>query len=533
MRAAAMGLAIVATAMAAPTRVHLQTTGLDLYCACDEQAARAALERLAYVRGLFETLTGGRPTGPPARISLPSNPTDNDLRKAALEYTRTLLKQSEMSPPLWAAEGLAEYLSTAQPGRAGEPPPGRVESLQKGEWLGWDLLFSIDAASPLRNEETRQGALYDQGWALVHIYIHSKDLRPQLVPLFAAPDAKPGLTFDELDARFRRWLYPGPPPPENLPVPPALAAAQVKSVPVTDFESALLDAIAAGRPQLTALSNRYPQRPEPHEELARRIGPKPEARTTFDKAWNLGGKDPEVLWYYSVLLRSAGDAAKSNQVLQRCLQSDPGNLDARLMLAVDESAAGHPDRAVILLKSAPPPPQRRAQEYYRALANAARAAGNRAEAERAAQQLQSLARTDSDRREAEDLLRMGRDVKVEPKETGVNLSIDGNVGAAAPAHAPSRMPETYGPKESGTPPPPQRPTLDGTLVQVECRESSALLFIDTPQGRRRFLIDNPNAVIVRGTGSTELACGTQSRRVRIEFEERENTDPVVRVVEFR
>ena len=228
--------------------------------------------------------------------------------------------------------------------------------------------------------------------------------------------------------------------------------------------------------------------------------------------------------------------AKSNAVLQRCLQSEPAYLDARLVLATDEIAAGRPDRALGMLRRAPPPPPRRAAEYYRAVSNAARAARNRLESERAAQQLLSLARTDSERREAEDLLRMARDTKPVVKETGVNISLDDQPGAAGVApsgRTPSKLPETYGPKESGTPPPPPGSKLDGTLVQVDCRETSALLYIETPQGKRRFLIDNPNAVIVRGAGTATLACGAQSKQVSIEYEERANTDPVVRVIEFR
>ena len=474
------------------------------------------------IRAAFIDLTGLRPAGglyvvvepamEPGRRTIAHgdliilrDTSQSSLLRGGHEYAHALMTRAGLDPPVWLSEGFAEYLSTAAPGSAGAPPPGRVETLLKGDWLEWNLLFAIDIASPLRNEAARTGHLYDQGWALTHMIIHSRDLKSRLKELLDDPAARLDLT--DLDARFRRWLVPSPPPPDAInPAPPAVAVA---------LDDALLHAIATGQPPLDGLARRTPDSAGIWAELGwleLNRGRRREARIDFEKASSLGTGSIEGLFQYAALLRENNEGAKAAPVLQQVLSMDPSHLDARLMLASEYLIERRPDRAVALLKAAPTPPHRRAAEYQRTLAEAMRATTTAREAKPAAP----------------------------AKEQGVTLTMDDfpAKGAPAPPPAPppppreepepSRRPETYGPRETGTPPPPPLPSVEGNLIEVECHGSTAVLTLQTSAGVKKFVIDDGNKVTV--DGPNELACGKDPPRpVRIQYE-RPN---LVRRIEFK
>jgi len=477
-------------------------------------AAAAPPPRFEAIRAAFIDLTGLRPAGGLYVLVEPSgepgrriiahgdlivlrDTSEPSLLRGGHEYAHALMTRAGLDPPVWLAEGFAEYLSTATAGSAGAPPPGRAETLLKGDWLDWNLLFAIDIASPLRNEATRAGSLYDQGWALTHMIIHSRDLKLRLRAMLADPAAR--LDLPDLDARFRRWLVPAPPPPDAIrPAPAAVAVA---------LDESLLRAIVTGQPSLESLSRRTPDSAEVWAELGwfeLNRGRRREARIAFEKASSLGTGSIEGLFQYAVLLRENNEGAKSAPVLQQVLQMDPDHLDARLALASEYLVSQRADRAVALLKAAPPPPLRRAPEYQRTLAEATRAAT------------------------------AVREVKspTPPKEQGVTVTIDDKAGGVPPpprdVPEPTRRPETYGPKETGTPPPPQLPSIEGRLVEVDCQGATAVLHIQTADGIRKFLIDDGNKVTV--DGPHELACGRHpSQPVRLEYEK----PNLVRRLEFR
>ena len=62
--------------------------------------------------------------------------------------------------------------------------------------------------------------------------------------------------------------------------------------------------------------------------------------------------------------------------------------------------------------------------------------------------------------------------------------------------------------------------MEGSFSEFVCLEKSFKVIVDTAQGKKGFLIPNPNQVVIvgRAGGKVELNCGPQPpARVKIEY----------------
>jgi hypothetical protein len=84
----------------------------------------------------------------------------------------------------------------------------------------------------------------------------------------------------------------------------------------------------------------------------------------------------------------------------------------------------------------------------------------------------------------------------------------------------------------------RRPSLTGKFVDLECEEHAKVV-IETAEGKKFFLIEDPSKLLVNGkSGETmDLSCGPQKPvQIRIEYDppglNRPGIDGVVRVIRF-
>ena len=117
--------------------------------------------------------------------------------------------------------------------------------------------------------------------------------------------------------------------------------AAVEPAQAFDVKLTLLDLTnrsgreAETRQKLTDLAKEYPNRPEPQSALgylAWRTGQPDQAVTAFAAAFELGGRNPQMLWDYGRLAANS-DPDGAARALNALLEGQPGRLDVRLALA--------------------------------------------------------------------------------------------------------------------------------------------------------------------------------------------------------
>jgi tetratricopeptide (TPR) repeat protein len=129
------------------------------------------------------------------------------------EYAHLLVNNYARLAPLWLAEGLAEYYSTARISgdrrkmTLGRPARNRAQALRAHALLPLPELFAVDNQSPLYFEQQKRALFYAQSWALAHYLLNGGGAarRAQLsrfLELLAA-----GVAEDEA---FRRAFETGP-----------------------------------------------------------------------------------------------------------------------------------------------------------------------------------------------------------------------------------------------------------------------------------------------------------------------------------
>ena len=104
------------------------------------------------------------------------------------DYAHLVAREASGGLPLWIMEGLAECLSTFEPGkRATDFTLGRVvdahiATLSMNPLLPFKTLFAEDQGSFYYNENSKQGIFYAESWALMHYMLlgPNKSRRPQL-----------------------------------------------------------------------------------------------------------------------------------------------------------------------------------------------------------------------------------------------------------------------------------------------------------------------------------------------------------------
>ena len=163
-------------------------------------------------------------------------------------------------------------------------------------------------------------------------------------------------------------------------------------------------------------------------------------------------------------------------------------------------------------------------------------AGNRETAEKAANQLKKVATKPEERDQADRVLNYLEQTKPgasRPAPVVTREQSDARPDrwlVATHRHRPSRRNFRRGPRSEG------RPSA-GNFVALECGQQARIV-IQTPQGRKRFLIEDPTKLLLNGGGQTmDLTCGPQKPvQVTAEYDppgpSHPGIDGLLRVINF-
>jgi tetratricopeptide (TPR) repeat protein len=553
--------------------IHVRSANFEMYSTAGEGAARNTLRYFEKVRSFFLQTTQHAPAHPlpvyivafgsekeyaPYRLNdfaeayyhpgaerdyiVMSHAGAETFPVATHEYAHLIEQHAGLKFPPWLNEGLAEFYSTLKPFGdkviVGTLIEGRVRALYAEKWVPLTVILAAGHDSPYYNEKNKAGSLYNEGWALVHMLSLSAEYRAKFTTLLAAIQdgtpsidalekvyGKPLATIEkDLQQYLRGDRFSAVSFPAKLENDKSVLPSE--PAPAFDVQFALADLINVqgkeddARKRFDELTRDDPKRPEPWSALAYlawRAQRYPEAVEDFGKAYERGGRGPTMLWDYG---RMAARASPDDAVraLTELIALEPERTDVRVELAAAQIAIKQAGQALQSLYQIKKVNSDEAPRVFTLFAYAQIQLGMREEARQAVARLTQYAKTPSDRYQAERL----------------QLYLDGPVGTPA---APSSFMVDAPPRSRPAEPPPV-PSVTGSLVELNCMGESALVAVDTEQGRKTFLIQDPKkvAVIGRDGGSVEFECGPQKRvPVKIEYSPSANAkgaDGVVRALYF-
>ena len=488
---------------------------------------------------------------------------DYDAGKAVHEYLHMLVRYTGSDLPLWMNEGIAELYSNMQPVgkkiQVGAPIVHHV-FLLRDNWLGLENVLGVDHSSPIYNRRAHAGGFYASSWALVHMLQLSEKYRSGFDRFMAAINAgKPSdealqlayaKSLKEVETDLLSYvrqravntaMY-------NLQFDKSSDKIQPRDASRYEWDLARADLLTAARKydlaraRLEGLTKAEPGRPEAWESLSflhwvsRAENGHQMATEAFNKALELKSTNPNLAYHSAGLTRDAKVIVTS---LESLVDRYPDYADGRVRLAeylLYGNQAGRAYQQLSLVKNVS---LRQAPVYFPVLIQALWRLKAYDQCRAAAAHYQRVARTPATQAAAQTWSTYAmREPPASP-----------TVVAAAAANRSSvpQQPELEA-INSLVPPPPKEfqleeggldvvqnggqvrivgaklTYLEGTLVNLECKNPQAILSIKHDAGLTRLLIEDPTNVNLKmGTESKmELTCGTQSNKIKAGYFPREN-----------
>ncbi len=512
--------------------IRLRSAHFEMFTTASERDARETLRYFEQVRSFFSQGMGSIPTvrivgfnsrkeyepyrinnfatafyhGTDSTDEIVLSSTGGDVFPVAVhEYVHLVTKHMGMKLPPWLGEGMAELYSTLKPMGdrvlVGTLIEGRHQALLRERWVPLEVIVKADRNSPYYNERDQAGSLYNEGWALTHMLVLTNEYRPGFAkflemvnagtPTEEALNKVYGKTIGQVDKELQAYLRGTHFQGAYFALKIEKAPDEITSEPAPAFDVKLVLAELLNRPgkeketreAFERLAAEEPKRPEPVAALgylAWRAKENEEAQKDFSKAFELGDRDPRMLWDYARMLRGR-DQTEAIRVLSELVAKEPARNDVRMELAAHQLTAKQPREALETLKAV----REEASRLYIIRAHAQLDLQQFSEAKESAERLAKVARSSEDRREAESILR----------------ALEAPVGRPRLAR---RVGETVSEKKS----------VAGAFVYFDCSGGSKKVVLESAEGQRVFLIDDPDLVL----GSMALTCGVQKRdRVRVDF----------------
>jgi tetratricopeptide (TPR) repeat protein len=454
---------------------------------------------------------------------------------AVHEYVYLLVQHSGMKLPPWLNEGLAELYSTLKPMGdkvlVGDLIRGRHQALLLDKWVPLEAILAADHNSPFYNEKNKAGSLYNEGWALTHMLFFREEYRPKFSQVVAAIDSgKPsaqaiaeayGRPIGQVDKDLQAYLRGSSFRGALVPAKFEKNTDEAPAEPLPEFDTNLMFADLGSAPgkekasqaKLEQLVKLDPKRPEPYSRLgyiAWRGGHTDEAVKHFAKAYELGDRDPRLLWDYGRLAerRNAADALR---VLAELLAKDPDRLEVRLELAETQLRADQAPAALTTIQPVKKLTPGEATRYFRIAIYAYLRTGDDRRAKETADRFKAIAKTD-EQREAADLLLS----QVTTRQT--RLPAIPKQTADGPAPRLRREEVIRANREDPLPPPP--PSASGRFVELDCRQGQAHMVIEVEGAKQVYLIEDPGKIVIKtgGRGTVDLNCGPQKEPLVVQVE---------------
>ncbi|HVP47397.1 MAG TPA: tetratricopeptide repeat protein [Bryobacteraceae bacterium] len=477
---------------------------------------------------------------------------------AVHEFTHLLVKHSGAELPIWLNEGLAELYSTLKPMdkkvMVGEVIPGRFYYLQQHKWMSLETLTSVDHNSPYYNERDRAGIFYSESWALAHMLNLANEYRPQFgkflglvasgVPSNSAFWQAYAKTINQVQQDLENYLRGGHFNAAVFDVKLEKSAEEPDILPAPAVESGVVLA------DLLALTGKHEAAKEAYERLAK-VYPKSweveaglaelawsaqdleDARRHFARAAELGSTNPRLYFDYAMMLRALGESnSAAIPPLKKAVELNPDYQDAHLHLAYCLLQDRQYQEALDHFGKVKHLKVERASTYYHGIAYADYHLEKFDEARKAAEAAKKYAQNLVEAGAADDMLRVLDQAKERRALTAEQLPPPSHPTPQQASERPKRMI-----RRADTP---QRPSVLGTLRQVDCLDRIFRLRIATNEKQVLLAIRDPGNVTVKGSppGTIDFVCGPQKARlVVVEYENREDaalgTIGDVRSIEFQ
>jgi tetratricopeptide (TPR) repeat protein len=311
-----------------------------------------------------------------------ATPALTSMNNALHDYTHSILQDVAESVPVWAAEGLAECLSTFIAGNKqneyilGQVSDAHIATIAKTPLLSLKILFSQDRGSPHYNETSRQNIMYAQSWALMHYFLLGPNgkRRPQLAEfltlLSSATPLDDAFTeafetdYSTLDDEFREYIRH--PWPNQRIVSNGDLQVDVKAIPTRTLTESEAEFYLG---DLLLHTNRLPDAEahlktslakDPNQSaslaamgmLRLRQKNETEARSLLQKAIEVDPTNFLISYYYASLLQNV-DRTTMRAQLNKSIEAAPRFAPAYGLLASANLAAGENlTETEVLLKKA-------------------------------------------------------------------------------------------------------------------------------------------------------------------------------------
>jgi tetratricopeptide (TPR) repeat protein len=577
-----LALALPAIAPAEQRWLRASSPNFELYTTAGERKARETITYFEQVRGFFLRTSGARPStkapvrvvaftslkdyrpysmgegtagyaggGPDRDVIVMSSVMTESYYAAVHEFVHILLKPNKHLP-LCLNEGQADLFSTLRPlGNkivVGEVPRGRGSSLAWLKWLDLETLFAVDHDSPYYTTDKRE-IFYAESWALAHMLFLAPGYRDKTMQFMRQINtgAAPADVFQQIYGKSMRqaladlqsYIRMGSLPVMTFDAKLEKAAEEPEIRPATPLESGLAlaslltytDRRSEARQAFEALAKDNPTSPEVPEALgylAWREGRINTALDEFARAATLGSRSARMYEDYGQMLR---DPARQAELLGRAVELDPTLRDARFALANALLAQRDFEGTVRNLSAIKQVEPERAFRYFYVLAFAYYGLGNPERAREDARRAAKYAAQEADRTALDQLNQALEDRPAQPPAVEEPAPERPTLSRAAPPAAEPAPPAESRPRHS---------SVEGTLTQLDCLGDFGRIRVTVKGATMRFLMTDPNAIVVRGTsdGKVEFTCGPQKpRHVLVEYEPfaepEQDAAGEVRAIEFR
>jgi hypothetical protein len=456
------------------------------------------------------------------------------LPMAVHEYVHLLTRRAGLDLPPWLNEGVAELYSTLEARGdkvlVGSLIPGRMQGVLREQWNMREVL-SAGHSSPLYNEKSRVSAIYNVGWALTHMLALSDEYRGRFASLLeaiiqgkdsiAAIRQVYQLSPEHLEDRLITYLGGSSFQGSLF----GVKLANVKDkwpltpAPALDTEMALLeisrqsDAAASRKARYLKLIEQHPDRPEPEAALSYLLlqaGESGLARLHMEQAVTKGSRAPRLLYDYS-RLGASENPALANTALRTLLEDVPTHIDARIQLAYLELQRKQPAEALAVLGPVKKVSKRQAPHFFRTLAYAQLESGLRKEAAANALRWKENAGRPEEAEAADRLI-----VFLSRGDLPTVSQREGDLSREDGESAPRLRRAPEGATQAEAPPEPAG--LQGEFVELTCLGAHAVLRLQTPQGRKSFVIRDGSQVDLQGAGNgkQDFDCGRRTTPAKVE-----------------
>jgi Flp pilus assembly protein TadD len=391
--AASLACILALSASAAPKDpwVRIQSANFELFTTAGERSGRELAAHFERVRSFFrqafvasvdarkpmrivafhsdKEFAPYRPNESAAAFFHPSNEHDYIVMKSAdpelypvavHEYTHSMLGEGGLQLPLWLNEGLAELYSNLEPmGNrivVGKPIPGRAHDLLTEKWIRLSDLVTVDGGSPLYNEKSRSGMFYAESWLLVHMLSLDQRYSPHLKEMTAAlkdsdtatafqraygkspaevqQDLEAYLRSDSVNAAFFDIQLPKSVDAPGIETGAGMAARLALAEMLWNFPGKIEQTHKA----YEQLAHDYPARWEVQRGWANFLARErrnAEAVQHFERAAELGCKDPRFYLEYARVLVASRRGDDAVAALRKAIALDPSLTDAHYELGLE------------------------------------------------------------------------------------------------------------------------------------------------------------------------------------------------------